>query len=421
MLYIKRFLLLAIVATSLFTSCKKDTESVGMLIQPKKNKLKLLTSEIKDFKVFTSLAPAVKTSRAYGDVLLGSINDSKMGKTSAFFTSQYLLSTENVNFGTNPEVLDFKIHLDASKHEGDSTKGLNFQIHELVNFDINKDSLYPANIDLNAFVGDEVANVNYSTDSFDVVTFELNHTLANKILNTDSENLKDSKAFKKAFKGLIFSVDTNFSDEGMMWKFNLESTKSYLELTYRSLNDNGKYDTVSFKFNFGASAGRFNQYFINNSLIKNTLNNDTDRVFVAAPGVARANINLAPVLTYRDSSNIMIYKAELIVKAGKTEENISLPKRLFLQIDKGDDAAKASYVNDITGQMSNYGGYYDEETSSYHMVITRHIQNLIDKAHNDSILWMIPYNQKVNVHRTILSNGDNNEKISLKITYSKIY
>ncbi len=404
MLHIKKLLLLAIVATSVFTSCKKDTESVGMLIQPEENKLK-----------------SVKTSRAYGNVLLGSINDSKIGKTSAFFASQYVLSTENVNFGDNPEVIDFKIHLDASKHEGDSTKTLNFQIHELINFDINKDSLYPSNTDLSGFIGDEVANINYQADSFDVVTFDLNQALANKILNTGSENLKDSKAFKEAFKGLVFSVDTNFSDEGMMWQFNLASTKSYIELTYRSLNENQEYDTVSFNFNFGANAGRFNQFFVNNSAIETEIGTPSGKVYVAAPAVSRANINLAPALTFRDSAKIMIYKAELIVKAEKTEENISLPKKLLLEVDKGLEVDSITYANDIAGQITNYGGYYNEETSSYHMVITRHLQNLIDKAHNDSILWIVPFNQKVNVHRAVLYNGNNNENITLKITYSKLY
>ncbi len=412
-----------ILAAGLLGACEKEDETVGMVIQPNENKLQLSTVSFDNFEVFTTNAPAVKTSKKYNHVLLGSLNDSKIGKTSAFFASQYCLSSQNVNFGANPELISFTAHLDVWKHEGDSLKPLNIMVHELIDFDIKEDSLYPADTDLSAHIGEEVANVTYTADTFDVVTFDLSSTLANKILSTASENLVDNESFKEAFKGLVFSVDTNFSDLGLIWKFNLSSGKSFIELKYRSLGENGNYDTTAFKLKFGDDAGRFNQYLINNSAMSSYLNYPSDFVYVASPGVARAHINLSPALTLKDSGNLMIYKAELVAKGEKTEETISMPKRLLLRVNNGEDAdSSITYVDDIAGiKTTNFDGYYNEETGAYHMVITRHLQNLIDGNHSDSLLWIVPVNPRTNVHRTMLLNGQNDEKIKLNITYSKLH
>ena len=91
-----------------------------------------------------------------------------------------------------------------------------------------------------------------------------------------------------------------------------------------------------------------------------------------------------------------------------------------MEVDDADETIK--FVDDyLPGAADNYGGKYDSETQTYSMVITRHIQNLINKNQNDSLLWIYPYAEITNPYRVILSNGEDNQNYTLKITYSKLY
>ncbi len=401
-------------------SCDKKEEQAGLEIQPDENRLKIAYLDLDDFVSFTVPPSPVKTSKMNTSILLGSINDNIFGRTTASFISQYRLSTDNVKFGDNPEIISIVAYLDVVGVEGDQTLPVNYKFYES-NFDIDSTSTYESDIDLSADIGSLVADTSFVASGIDSIIVPLFNAFGQKILDADTLDLKDNDAFLKVFKGLYFTVDTNTIGDGVIWKFNFNSTQSYIELKYQNLDDNGNpTDTTIFKLQFNEKCERFNKYINNTSPLDAIFNQSHNECYVSGTGGTRGHLSLSPVLTWRDSTKIMIYKAELIVKA-KSSGNISIPKKLILEIDDADDDS-LTFVDDyLTTASGNYDGTYNSDEETYNMIITRHIQNLVNNNHNDSLLWLTPSADLTNPYRVILLNGTDSEKVKLKITYSKLY
>ena len=402
-------------------SCDKKEEQAGLEIQPDENRLKIAYLDLAAFVSFTVPPSAVKTSKKNTSILLGSVKDDIFGRTTASFISQYRLSTDNVKFGDNPEIISIVAHFDVVGIEGDATLPVNYKFYES-NFNIDSTSTYESNIDLSVDdIGLLVADTSFVAASNDSIIVSLSNAFGQKILDTDTLDMKDNDAFLKVFKGLYFTVDTNTIGDGVIWKFNFNSTQSYIELKYQNLDDNGNpTDTNTFKLQFNEKCERFNTYINNTSPLDVILNQSHNECYVSGTGGTRGHLSLSPVLAWRDSAKIMIYKAELIVKA-KSSGNISIPKKLILEIDDANDDS-LTFVDDyLTTASGNYDGTYDSDEETYNMIITRHIQNLVNNNHNDSLLWITPSADLTNPYRVILLNGKDDEKIKLKITYSKLY
>jgi len=402
-----------------FSSCEKKDKSAGLEIQPDENRLKVVHVNLDQFVTYTSRSEAVKTSKNNTSILLGSIYDDNFGRTSAFMMSQYRLSSDNVSFGNNPQIVSINAFLDISGIDGDSTETLQFKIFETT-FDIDPDSAYASNIDLSTYVGDLVGAESFKADSFNVMQISLLNSFGQKILDADQETLKNNDNFLSEFKGLYFTVDTSSTTSGVIWRYNLNSALSYILLKYTNTDADGNpTDTSIFKLQFNENSGRFNQYIQNTSPLDPVMGQENTRAYVSGLGGTKAHVSLSPMLSWRDSTKLMIYKAELLIHAEESSV-FSVPNSLLMEVDDTDDEVK--FVDDyLPGSANNFGGKYDSETKTYSMVITRHIQNLINNNQNDSLLWIYPYAQITNPYRVILSNGENDLNYTLKITYSKLY
>lgn len=413
-------------------SCEKKDKEAGLEIQPDENRLKVAHINLDQFITKTSKSGPVKTSKANSSILLGSIDDDIFGRTTASFVSQYRLSSDNVDFGTNPQIISTIAYLDISGVDGDADQEVHYQIFES-NFIIDPDSSYYSDMDLSESVGDVVADTTFSFDavfseeSSNIMEIPLFDTFGQNILDTDSVNLVDNDKFLEVFKGLYFTVDTNQVGDGLMWKYNFSSSLSYITLKYTSTDENGNLildeDSAvvinTFNLQFNEHSGRFNQYINNTAPLDGVFEQEYNEVYVAGMAGPRGHIDLSPVLAWRDSTKLMIYKAELLVKA-QPSGDFPMPTRLLMEIDDSDD--EVIFVNDyLPNAADNYDGTYDEETETYSMIITRHVQNLINENHNDSLLWIYPYSQITNPYRVILLNGKEDENFTLKITYSKLY
>jgi len=399
-------------------SCNKKEEKAGLEIQPDENRLEIIHINLDKFTTFSERSEAVKTSRRNSSILLGSINDDTFGRTSAFLLSQYRLSSDNVEFGNNSQILSAIAYLSISEIVGNSKEELHYKVYKS-DFDIDPDSAYYSNIDISNSIGEIVADTSFSIDSFSVMRIPLFKSFGQTILDASSSTLENNDNFLSKFKGLYFTVDTTQTSGGVIWKYDFNSPLSYILLEYTNENSDGTLDTNTFKLQFNEASGRFNQFFHNTASLSSTLGLPSDKVYISGMGGLKAHISLSPILSWRDSSKVMIYKAELLVKA-KSSGISSVPEKLLMEVDNMDEDVK--FVDDyLPNTSSNYGGDYDAENKTYSMVITRHIQNLINKNQNDSLLWLYPYNQIINPYRVILLNGEDDENFTLRITYSKLY
>ena len=407
-------------------SCDKSEESAGLIIQPDNNRLSTYYVSLDKFTTYSSPSGPVTTSKNNSSVLLGSISDDVFGRTSAFFVSQYRLSSDNVDFGDNPTLISAKMFLDNGGFEGDATTDLNFKIYES-KFTIADTSYSSYDTDfLSTQIGDLVADVNFLADPdslLNTTEILLEPSFGQKILDTEYDStLFNNDNFLLTYQGLYFTVDTNQVGPGLIWKYDFNSDLSYILLEYESTNTEGELETNTFKLQFNDECNRFNQYFNNNSPLDANWK-QKDKVYISGTAGTKGHISLSPIINWRDSSNIMIYKAELILKS-QASDIFSTPSALLLEIDDNDDDLDFIDDNDPNVASDNSDGkhYTDdpEYGDHYKMIMTRHIQNLINKNHNDSLLWITPYASKTNPNRVILLNAEHHDNITLKITSSKI-
>ena len=413
-------------------SCEKKDEKAGLEIQPDENRLQIAFIGLDDFVSYSAKSDPVKTNKDKSSVLVGSIYDDTFGRSTANFLSQYRLSSDNVNFGDNPEIISVTAFFSVYGIEGDSSQTIPFKVYEL-KIDIDPDSSYLSNIILEESVdfGEIICDYNFTADTFNTIELPFNTDFGQQILDAYPDTLKNNDNFLEVFKGIYFTVDTTLlaTGDGAIWKLNLNSTASYINLKYTNISAaTGNRDTIDFKLQFNDKVGRFNQYINNNTPLNNIFSKDTNKVYVSGIGGTRGHINLSEVLKWKVDSidpytetpgnELMIYKAELIIKS-KPSSIFNVPYRLLLEVDDNDD--ELDFVDDYKSGATNYHGYYDSKTESYSMIITRHIQNLLNKNHNNENLWIIPDAQLVNPYRVILENGENGNNFMIKISYSKLY
>ncbi len=403
----------------ILASCVKEDEQAGLEIQPDKNRLNALYVDLSDFTCYSSPDDAPSTNRAYTTTLLGTINDVNFGRSTAFIVTQCLLSTDNVSFGTNPQLLSAQLVLDIESVVGNEDVEHRFKIYKS-NFDIASDSLYASNIDFTSYIGTPIADQSAKKDTLGNITIPLDSLFGQSILNMASTDLADNDAFINAFKGLFISVDTTGNQNGLLqMNFNSTTSSSYIQLEY-IYGESTDRDTTTFKLKINSSADRFNLFYHNRTPLNSIFGSTSSpNLYLSGMGGVKSHIDLQPVFELlKDSGDLMIYTAELLLNAQASESYV-MPTRLLMEIDDSDTGTK-SYVDDYTAGTSNYGGYLNTDKTQYSLVVTRHIQNMINGNHQNYNLWFYPYGGATSASRAIISNGANGQKVILKIVYSKL-
>jgi hypothetical protein len=67
-----------------------------------------------------------------------------------------------------------------------------------------------------------------------------------------------------------------------------------------------------------------------------------------------------------------------------------------------------------------FGGKLDEENGLYHFKITTHLQDFLLERTDDITVYLFVGYSNISPYRVVLSNGENSNKIQLKLTYSKL-
>ena len=367
---------------------------------------------------------ALQTNRENCCVLLGSLNNTDFGKTSAFFDAQYVLSTIAPDFGTNPKLIQSTLFLSIANSIGSLSSTLNYKIYKS-NLDVDADALYASDKDMSSYMGELITDTSITVEiSQKSLQIHLDKIMSDGkkwgqgILEANATTLSSNASFLKSFKGLYFTVDTNFYEKGVLYKYDLNSKNSYIQLKYSFTNKDGNLDTNVFKLEFNKETGRFNTY-VNNPTKDILGEKEQSNIYISGLAGVQGNISLSSLLSWRDSAKIIIYKAELIAKAN-TVDGFSMPEKLLLRVNTSDTTVQ--YIDDYRmGKNINYDGSYHSKDTAYHWIVTRHIQRFINNEQNDSLIVIYPDDiTKTNLNRVILENDLNKNPIRLRITYSKI-
>lgn len=441
-----RSIWISLLIVFIIASCKKDPYELGLDLLPPSDTLYVDLFDTASIQAFSVLEDSIRTDELK-TLMLGSIMDPVFGKTTASFYSQFLLSSEEADFGINPQLDSLVLILYYESTYGDTNTLQQIRVFELSD-DLIMDSSYYSNQSLNTY-GLELANITYMPRPHDSVLvygvpvsphLRINlsnktNYLGNKILYAPDNVISSTTEFLKFMKGLYVEA-MPVSSRGALVDFTPSGGLSRLILYFHS-EDKG--DSLQFSMPIDDPAARFNSfnhygYFDASPEFKQQLlYNDTtlglNRLYLQALGGVKIKIKFPFIRTLPDSLGpIAINSAVLTFKNPETDTIWRPPPQLTMY--KVDSAGKLGGIIDELEGVNYFGGIYDKDARSYWFRLTRHIQRMLISDTLDNYELYIfasnPLSRSLQANRVTL-NGTNpffspspGDNLKLRITYTKL-
>jgi hypothetical protein len=397
--------------------------------------------------------------------LLGTLVDPVFGKTSASFACQVRVS-QVPKFKQDDKIDSLVFYMTYSSLYGDTLTAQNFKAYELTSSLSEEDTAtYFQNIDLKAMAGSEVmGQVNHRprhhdsiyvapTDTskagtykqMDTITvrIKLNTTiLGQKIMNATKDafvaNPKDpNMAFLNLFKGLYIEPG-DLSHGGAIVSMTPRALIMYTRRKETS-NDSifGTYYDITRN---AARVNRFDHFdYASTSFVSHLdqQNQMDSLIYLQSTGGLSSKIYIPDLDKWKDSTDVAINKAELILKVEPAYTDTLVytpPAKLILSLIGNNNELFAKdgsliYPADLTFSEAYYGGTYNKSDGTYRFNLAGHIQQLIkdrNKADSDNTklknngFYLTTDNKNTVFSRVVLKGASSKTGIRFEITYSKI-
>lgn len=407
------------------TGCKNSDE-IGLNLTPPGERFKFVVDSSSVVTASTIRQDSLTTEKR-ATSLLGCMNDPIFGRSTASLLTQLRLSSNEVDFGVNPQIDSAVVLLKYKGYYGDTTQLQSLRIFELTK-DLYFDSTYYSNqkmegyIDPSAAVGDFSY---YPRPEQDSILIKLNPDFGNKILNTDTAYLSNNSVWLSHFKGLYFESQ-QVDQGGSMTYLDLTGGKSRLQLYYHNdTSDSLKYEVV---INTNCSWVNLFSHDYTGTPIQNQINDSLDthpEVYIQSMAGLRSHLNLKlpDELVNKINDGVTINKAELIITIANDPTEKFFGKPASLRVFNAGATGKNEFIDDLLLGEAYYGGTYLAGTSTYKFNVGRHIQKIVhpdpDKRINNNGLFLVITDERISGSRLVLNNGSQNG-MKLIITYTPV-
>lgn len=435
---------ISLLIVTVVVSCKKDPYQLGLGLIPPSDTLHVGIIDTITVEAFSLIDDSIRTDEM-SSLVLGSIVDPIFGKTTASFYSQFLLSSEQGDFGINPQLDSLVLVLYYSDGYGDTNTLQQIRVFE-ISEDLDLDSSYFSNQSAETY-GIELGNITYMPRPHDSVlvygkmtTPHLrinlsNHSnyLGNKILFAPKNILTSTKEFLKFMKGLYVEA-LPVSSRGSLINFAAKDGLSKLVLYFHS-EDKG--DSLHFNLPIDLPSARFNTFDHHGyqdaspEFKQQLLYNDTtlgkNHLYLQTMAGVKVRIRLPFIKNLRELGPIAINSAVLSFKNPSSDTTWQPPPQLTMF--KVDTAGKLGVIIDEQDGIDYFGGTYNPDDRVYWFRLTRHIQRLllVDtlKNYDLNVYAASPLVKTPHINRVVL-NGTNpffsptpGDNLKLRITYTK--
>lgn len=403
----------------------------------------LLTSEddlnlAKDtllIKAFSQYEVPLRSSGVSTGVL-GSIDDPNFGKTYAGVYSQFLLTSNNLYFGENPQLDSVVLMVRYSGKYGNFNLPVDVSVYELAQ-SINDTTVYrtndafqvqvPAIGQLNGLVPNITDSIQTNRGKYPAhLRIRLNDDFGRKILEADTTAvLSSNSAFLSYFKGFYLTTNSSTTSNGLVY-LDMQSAISQLIIYYRNGTGSNEVDSLSYRFPFtGVRVNHFDNVYTGSPVstsISSPNPNGEEKVYLQAGVGTKGRLYIKDL----DSlpKNIAINKAELILSQSAGDTAYLAP--LLLNLYRVDDAGQAVKLDD--DGLNGFGGVRTAETvngvtiNRYRFNVKRYMQKLLQGVYPNKGFYVEPIAPNTNSERVVLSNlsTDSNYQIKLVVTYTKM-
>ncbi len=421
---------IVIICISFLFSCE-EPDIIGLEVQPSNDKLNVQFTDTNTLTTYSVREDSIRTDETQYN-LLGTCIDPVFGKICASIYTQFRISSDNVDFGTNAILDSLILTLDYESFYGSILKfdGLQrIKVYELTQ-DIYKDSSYYSK-QIKSYSTTELANLTFLPDFEDSITIDseryaphlrikLDNSLGQTFLTASGTNdLSNNDEFLNFFKGLYITTEQVGNSKGAILYFDLLSTLSKMTLYYK----NDENDSLKYDFLINEHCARFNNFnhdYSNTDIDTNITLGDSI-LYLQAMGGIKTKIMFPNIQNWDNYGTIAVNKAELIIKVNETID-ISLyepPTKLSL-VRINEDGENTFLLDQFEGE-EYFGGSYNSDKKEYRFVISKYIQELINKTKTDYGLYLMVSGSSVKADRAVLNGSKySSNNLRLLLTYTKL-
>lgn len=434
--FLRKFLpvsapLLLVLAVSLFISACKESDTLGGNLLPNGDQ-----SQFKTSSKFNLISFSVKEDSVKSDdlslSLFGSYVDPVFGKSTASFLTQFVSSSNQLNFGLNPVIDSVVLSMNYAGYYGKIDKLYGSQKVRIykVSKNIIKDSSYysaqnPLKYATEAdFISEHIflpdPTGKYQTGS-PMQKFNLPLSFGQNIL--DNQITINTGGFLNFFKGLYFKpVNSNqTSGSGSILTFNLVNSAAPSKITLyfhnSSVTQQQQFDLL---INSDCSRINFFQHERNGiPAIQNQLNDTTQgktQIFIQNMAGLSGKIWFSNLESWKDSMPMVISKAELVIPIETSLIDIYGIQSRLLLVEKGSDGQYIS-IPDFDLGDNYFNGNINASNNTYKFNVASYLQEIISGKREQKGLYLVPTASAIGANRVVLKGSN---YIKLNVTYTKI-
>jgi hypothetical protein len=377
---LKQLGLFVVIATMVFTACKRPDESLGEGLQPNEDRLRAVVTDSIALSVSTERVDSLRTD-LFANVLVGNYIDDVLGSVKCRGVLQFAPDASVDTLPANRQVYAVELELAYQPEAYGNNTPMFFQVQRLLER-IDLDSAYysnhlPARDYQNLILPGQETHITrseyapiLSTGTSEFLRLKLNPAFGQFLLANDSA-LTDVDSFADYFNGLVISSSTA---DGRVVSFSTINSK--MTVYYRYPGDNRlQLGTYTFKYTSSCEAySVIEQQYFGGALSGLTPANPIaglESAYLQGGGGTRIDVELADVLWLREVPNVTINKAELVVPYDAQTKFKPLDS-LTMVYEKEPD------VFTLTADYArNQGGNFRKAPGYYRFNMTNHIQSLL--------------------------------------------
>jgi len=409
----------------------KESDTLGGNLLPATDQSQFKLSAKFNLTSFTVKEDSIK-SDDLSFSLLGSYVDPIFGKSTASFITQFVSTSNQLDFGPNAIADSVVLSMTYSGYYGKINKldGLQkIRIYRVTTNVLKDSGYYSAEnpykyvsesdfISEHVFLPDPTGKYQTGTP---VQKFKLPVSFGQLFL--DNQSNINSTGFLNFFKGLYLKPENNFqtSGNGAILSFNLINAAAPSKMTLYFHNDTS---TVTQKFDMiiNSDCSRINFFkhdrngipAINNQLADTTLGNS--QIFVQNMAGLSSKIWFTNLESWKDSMPLAIAKAELVIPVETSLIDIyGLQSRLIL-VEKDEDG-KYIAIPDFNLGDNYFNGNYNAVNHTYSFNLALYVQEILAGKRSQKGLYLVPTASAIGANRVVLK-GSNYMKFN--VTYTKI-
>ncbi len=421
--------LLAIGFFSVFSSCNKEPERVGVeMFKKEELKIGLDTTNFIQAHSFRVDSIITLNKSIYP---LGSIFDATFGQMQSNIYFEMRPPIDTPESYSEEKIIDSVIlELPVSAFYGDNTSNQHYHVYQLADtIDVGRTYYSTHTIPLDLAKG-ELGNVTVnplvlqnSEDEIKTIRISLdNERVGEYILGMDKEILESGSDFEKVFKGLaILSEPQQSVDKGGALYIDFSTNTPNLLIYY---NDTSKYvinvvnGTSSFFANYSHNYIISEDEVFKQEILEKDLSKGAENIYLEGMTGIQSLITFPGLKDWVGGRKLFIHQALLVLPVDKADNPFSLPQQLRLMM-KDTDTTFVSLPDEERNTL--VGGTYSQLNNRYEYFISLYIQELVDGREDHGLI--LSMNGESYIPDRVKFFGTDPElenNIQLKIIYTEL-